>query len=95
MLAPVPAPVGHTTGAVSCGKLYVIGGQDSSGTIVSAVQVYDPIKNTWSAFKPLPTATAFLDAVEVHCILYALGGETTGFPDGVSTNLATEACRVP
>jgi hypothetical protein len=41
------------------GRIYAIGGQNSSGTLAT-VEVYDPQSNTWSTAAPLPSASSGL-----------------------------------
>jgi N-acetylneuraminic acid mutarotase len=55
--APMPYPVTDLQANVIDGKIYCIGGVNSSNVGSTANQVYDPATNTWSENAPLPTAT--------------------------------------
>lgn len=58
----------------SNGKIYVIGGWDTSQRL-SVVEVYDPATNTWAGFHALPTARGSLGAAALPGRIYAIGGE--------------------
>ena len=55
--APMPYPLTDLQANVIDGKIYCIGGVNSSNVGSTANQVYDPATNTWSEDAPLPTAT--------------------------------------
>ncbi len=59
--------------AVLNDKVYVAGGQDSSGNPVSTVEVYDPGTNGWSSFAPLLKALGPASGVVVNGNLYVIG----------------------
>lgn len=79
--------------AVLKDRIYVIGGRDDSGRLVSSVDVYSPMMDAWTSFMDLPqclmgaAATAFRDR------LWILGGVTSsqksfnGRPDLVVDNV--------
>ena len=72
---PIPTGVVSPAGtAVIKGKIYVVGGQDSSGNVIADTQIYDPVANTWTAGVPLPTPTGDGSAAVVKNILYLFGG---------------------
>jgi hypothetical protein len=91
------------SGAVAIGsKIYVVGGIDSSLTIVGDNQIYDTTKNTWSMGQAMPTARWCLGVTAVNGILYAIGGNTTisGITDVVeaydpATDSWTEKATLP
>jgi uncharacterized repeat protein (TIGR03803 family) len=58
------------------GDLYVIGGDNASGTVLADVQIYNPTTNAWSTGTALPTATDSTSAAVVNNILYVFGGST-------------------
>jgi len=62
MGASLPMPLTSAGGALLNGKFYVLGGYVGPSafdqTITAAVQVYDPVLNTWSAGTPLPAPRA-------------------------------------
>jgi uncharacterized repeat protein (TIGR03803 family) len=72
--AAMPTGTVFSSAAVLNGEIYVIGGDNASGTVLSDVQIYTPSTNTWSTGTPLPTATDSTSAVVVNNILYVFGG---------------------
>ena len=59
------------------GKLYVIGGASSvqlNPSIYSAVEMYDPITDTWTARMPLPRPTEGFTVSAVNGKIYSIGG---------------------
>jgi N-acetylneuraminic acid mutarotase len=70
------APSGHQFPGFTAiqGKLYVVGGKNSSGAVSTALEVYDPASNTWSRKAPLPSARHSLTAAGIFGKLYAVGG---------------------
>ncbi|UQN09750.1 NPCBM/NEW2 domain-containing protein [Deinococcus sp. QL22] len=66
--APLPNPRNHLAGAVLNGKIYALGGQhlgDEYGGNQSAVHMYDPATNTWTARASLPLAIGHINASTV------------------------------
>ena len=55
------------------GKIYAIGGYDSSGRPTNIVEVYDPTTNTWTSAHPIPVALHHNSAA-VAAELYSFGG---------------------
>jgi len=55
-LARMPTARQELATAVLNGKIYAIGGYDSSGTPTNIVEVYDPATNTWTSAHPIPRA---------------------------------------
>jgi N-acetylneuraminic acid mutarotase len=57
------------------GRIYAIGGVDSSSSTLSTVEAYDPTTNTWTAVAPMPTARYGSAAVTgPDGKIYAIGG---------------------
>jgi hypothetical protein len=57
------------------GKIYAIGGTDSSGHPVATVEAYDPVANTWSTVAALNTARSHCAAVlGPQDVIYVAGG---------------------
>ena len=73
-LAPMSVPRNHTGGGVINGKLYVVGGRDSTNA-PTALEVYDPQNNTWTTLAPMPTARSGIGVGVVNGELYVFGGE--------------------
>lgn len=67
------------------GKLYAIGGYDRKANS-SAVEVYDPARDSWTTAAPLPTPRDHLATATVAGKIYAIGGRVDG---DYSRNLAT------
>ncbi|MBC2581761.1 S8 family serine peptidase [Clostridium sp. DJ247] len=65
------------------GKLYAIGGRDSSFSLLNDVEVYDPTSNTWTTKAAMPTPRAKLATAVVNGKVYAIGGnnDATQYPD--------------
>jgi len=51
-----------------------VGGENSSGTIISSVEEYDPNNNTWSTVASLNTARVSLASAAINGFLYAISG---------------------
>jgi N-acetylneuraminic acid mutarotase len=68
---------GHSAILVD-GKIYVIGGSNTTGwnaAAVSTVEVYDPSNNSWDVNKaPLPTARVHMSSCELSGKIYLIGG---------------------
>ena len=76
-LAPMPTARQELASAVLNGKIYAIGGYDSSGTPTNIVEVYDPATNTWSSAHPIPRALHHNSAAVAAGKLYSFGGPST------------------
>ncbi|NJM20233.1 MAG: kelch-like protein [Richelia sp. RM2_1_2] len=64
------------------GKIYVVGGLLSPNTGFSAhFESYDPVKDAWTALRPIPEARHHITLSAVNGLLYGVGGFTGGFPD--------------
>jgi N-acetylneuraminic acid mutarotase len=86
-LAPMPtARYGAGAALGTDGAIYVIGGEDNSGTLkgLNIVEAYHPATNTWTTATPMPTARWALSVVAgPDGLIYAIGG------GAASTVLAT------
>lgn len=69
MLLPGAAAIGT--------KIYVVGGIDSSLTVLGTNQVYDTASNKWSTATAMPTPRWDPSAAVVNGILYMIGGNST------------------
>jgi N-acetylneuraminic acid mutarotase len=56
------------------GKIYVLGGVNSSGAIVGTNQVYDPTANNWKDLASMPTPREHLAAAVIDSLIYVIGG---------------------
>jgi len=72
--APMPYPVTDLQANVLDGKIYCIGGVNSSNVGSTANQVYDPATNTWSENAPLPTATFDYASAVCNGKIYIING---------------------
>ncbi len=79
--AALPSPRYLSAGDVINGKLYVVGGLDSSLSItLDALEVYDPVSDNWSSLPPMPTPRFGAMAAAINGKLYVAGGS-----DGLGT----------
>ena len=61
---------------VGDGKVYVIGGSPSlPNRILSSIEEYDPVANTWTTRSDMPSGRRWLSAVTVGEKIYTIGGE--------------------
>src|SRR5206468_4449203 len=75
--AAIPTPrVGAGVG-VANGVLYVVGGQNVSGSALGIVEAYDPVADAWSTKAPMPTTRVGVGAGVINGILYAVGGDVS------------------
>lgn len=88
-VAPLLSPRSDLAAAVVGGKIYVFGGCRGFGVFLNAVDVYDPVTNTWSASPAdMPTARASMYSVATKGnTVYVIGG-FSGVPPGHQTNEA-------
>ena len=73
----IPTPVLCAASAAVGAKIYVLGGVESSQTIVGLNQIYDTKTNSWSKGKAMPTPRWCAGAAVVNGIIYTVGGNTT------------------
>jgi N-acetylneuraminic acid mutarotase len=81
-LAPLPTNRNHMGAVALGGKIYAVGGQqnqDANEIPQSALEIYDPASNSWSAGKSLPFGRSHIAGatVLVNGRIVVLGGETT------------------
>ncbi len=71
----------HPATAVYENKIYVFGGGGSAFKSLNTVEVYDPLRDRWSAGKEMPTLRSGAIAITLGNRIYVIGG---GFkkPDG-------------
>lgn len=83
------------------GKVYVVGGVDTSSNILSTLQIYDPSTNTWVTGAAMPTARSGLATAMVGGKIYAVGGSSASGPLGTlevydpSTNAWSPGAAMP
>jgi N-acetylneuraminic acid mutarotase len=77
----MPMAVGASPAACEVdGILYVIGGAErATFNALQTVYAYNPVTDTWSEKKPMPTPRRFLAAAAVDGIIYVVGGFTGPF----------------
>lgn len=73
-LGNMPTPRTEVASAALGGKIYIIGGFDSSGRILATVEVYDPASDAWEQAPDLPEARHHAAAVFLKGKLYVIGG---------------------
>ncbi len=68
----------------ACGKdrIYVMGGYQTEGTALAAVEVYDPIHDTWEGKADMPSGSMFDALCEIGGRIYAMGGAASAFSGG-------------
>ena len=76
---------GVSTGVVD-GKIYAIGGAESSSVFLSTLEVYNPVTDTWTGKTEMPTARSSAAISVVNGKIYVMGG-VIGF---ATTTLAVE-----
>lgn len=86
--ASLPSTILDAGGAAVGGKVYVVGGKNSSGH-VSTLGIYDPLSDTWTQGPNLPGPAVENPAVTVlNGRIYVAGGGTAAF-SGAVTNFAS------
>jgi len=71
----MPAARGGIAAVALGGRLFVFGGEESSG-VFGQTDVYDPATDRWSSMNPMPTARHGLGAAVVGKKIYVIGGGT-------------------
>ena len=77
-LPDLPTQRNHIAGAVIDAKFYVVGGRFGAGfrtEMTNALEMYDPVTNTWATKAFMPTVRGGLNGVEAHGCFYVWGGE--------------------
>jgi N-acetylneuraminic acid mutarotase len=72
--APMTVGRGEHCAVVYDGKIYVTGGNNSYGMVVSVVEVYDPATDTWSQVASMPTPRHHHASAVVDSLIFAVGG---------------------
>jgi N-acetylneuraminic acid mutarotase len=85
--APIPTMRWNPASVVIGNNIYVIGGQDDSGTAIGVVEAYNTETDTWVTLAEMPTERWGLMASVWHGKIYAIGGQGGSFP-GTSTDAA-------
>lgn len=76
--------------AASNGRIYLIGGHNNQGYVLSTVVEYDPTTNSWRGRAPMPTARTHLSvAAASNGRVYAVGGHG-GQMNGYTVYATTE-----
>ena len=81
--ANIPTPRARFDAAVVNGKIYAIGGYEKEGVpawggpILSTVEEYDPVTDTWTQKADMPSARGGLSVCAVAGKIYAIGGWDT------------------
>lgn len=82
---PMPTPRSALCTSVIDGKIYTIGGLRNEEAVLSVVEVYDPLTDSWDTKTPMPTARCVMDCAVVEGKIYVIGGSDTGGPTILST----------
>lgn len=75
--AAMPNATQETTPIALNGKIYIVGGFDTSGRPSRQVQIYTPATNSWSTGAQLPRAMHHIGIAAANGKLYLLGGYST------------------
>jgi N-acetylneuraminic acid mutarotase len=73
-IANYPTAIMDNSGAFIDGKEYVVGGLNSSFTVLNSGNVYDPGTNTWAPIANMPVARQKPGVAAVNGLLYVTGG---------------------
>jgi len=73
--------------AVHNEKIYVFGGAEGWGPLVSIVEEYDPATDTWTLKNDIPTKRMWLSSCSVDGKIYVLGGASTNFSAFTPTDI--------
>ena len=79
-ITPMPVARAFAGAAISGGRVYVMGGLDANGQILTRSDVYTPVleesgENPWSEGMPLPEARARHGMTSVGDLVFVLGGD--------------------
>ena len=78
---PLPTPKQGGAAATVKEKIYVIGGRTGagdSGYATKSVDIYDPIKNSWTSGKAMPEARTGIQSAVIDNRIYVVGGAARG-----------------
>jgi N-acetylneuraminic acid mutarotase len=88
--APLPTAREGAAAAAVGGRFYVIGGLSIAPGIVvtpsSAVDIYDPATNTWSAGTPMPTARGYVATAVADGLIHVMAGTSNGGATMIATH---------
>ena len=82
-----PVAVQWPGGCTDGQYLYSVGGLVAGSTVTGAVQVYDPVANSWSQPTTLPVALFRTNCAVIDGKLYAIGGMDAGFTAQAQTQI--------
>jgi N-acetylneuraminic acid mutarotase len=92
------APESHFSPVVAMlnGRLYIAGGNNSSGSATARVDMYDPATNSWATLAPMPTARVAATGMATGGFLYIMGGRTgsTYLSSSLAYNPVTDSWSV-
>jgi len=89
ILANMPTPREHLSGALIDSLIYVAGGRSSGGNF-NILEAYSPLSNTWYSKPNMLTARGGLAVASLNGKLYVFGGEVPGvFPQNEEYNPVT------
>ncbi len=78
----LPTPRRSPAVAAVNGKLYAIGGGDSSLNSFATVEEYDPILNRWTTKASMPTSRVYAATAVIDNKIYVMGGLVSGTISG-------------
>ena len=84
----MPQPRAYHTAVAVGGKIYVMGGSDSTNVASNTVYIYDPATDTWTTGASMPAPRVQHAAVAMKDRIFVLGG-STGI-NGTGTNTVWE-----
>ena len=72
-----PTKITHASSSIVLGKLYVIGGQDDTSTILNTTYEYDTVLDQWTIKNSMTQARTVATASQCNGKIYVFGGYTT------------------
>ena len=74
-MAPMPTPRDHVQSTVMDGKIFVIGGRQTTlKNTVSSNEVYDPSTDSWTILDPMPTLRSGMTMSSLNGTIFVYGG---------------------
>ncbi|MDI6798247.1 MAG: kelch repeat-containing protein [Desulfatibacillaceae bacterium] len=74
-LTPMNTAREQFAAAVVNGKIFVLGGRDTNGNLLSSMEIYDPVANTWTLVpNAMDRGLSGLTAAVVNNVIYFFGG---------------------
>lgn len=83
-LAPVPSDHQEMAAALLDERIYVVGGLNGVGGVVSTVDVYDPASDSWSTAAPLPEARHHAAVAVAGGRIFVFGGVSSNYLDPIA-----------